>query len=303
MEKKIKRYVMQIICAFSAIALWLFVTYTEDPQANLWFRNIPVTYVGAEALAAKNLVFIEKDEPAEINVKLTGRRSAMQRLLDTDIKIVVDYSAVQEEGNCTLPVQVTLGRNDVQIMKLSHTFLSYKVDVLETAEKNITITSSGADSLHISQFTASPATVRVTGPKSLMPYIGASVHVDLSGGQAQDTYPITIADQRGQTLPEGAISLDHSAVEIYATRDLEVSVEAMNLPQDKELEAVVYEPARVPVRGKLANLLRADKAVGVSPVWVNAATSPASVGPVQLTFPENVEVVDKDSVTVTYYFK
>ncbi len=294
---------MQIICAFSAIALWLFVTYTEDPEARLWFRNIPVTYVGAESLAAKNLVFTEKNEPTEINVKLAGRRSAMQRLLNTDIKVIVDYSAVGEAGGCTLPVQVTLGRNDVQILKLSHTSLSYKVDVLETAEKNITITSSGAESLHISQFAASPATVKVTGPKSLMPHLAASVHIDLSSGQVADTYPITITDQSGQELPKGAISLSQTAVEIFATRDLEVSVEAMNLPQDKELEAVVYEPARVPVRGKLSDLLKTDKAVGVSPVWVNAASSPASVGPVQLTFPENVQVVDKDSVTVTYYFK
>ena len=294
---------MRILCAFSAVALWLFVTYTEDPEARLWFRDIPVTYVGAESLAARNLVFIEKDEPAEINIKLAGRRSAMQRLLDTDIKVVVDYSAVQEKGACTLPVQVTLGRNDVQILKLSHTFLSYQVDELETAEKNITITSSGAETLHLSQFDASPATVKVTAPKSLMPHLSASVHVDLSGGQAADTYPITVTDQRGQTLPEGAISLSQNAVEIFATRDLEVSVEAMNLPQDKVLEAVVYEPARVPVRGKLSDLLKADKAEGVSPVWVNAAVNPASVGPVQLTFPENVQIVDKDSATVTYYFK
>lgn len=294
---------MRILCALSAVALWLFVTYTEDPEARLWFRDIPVTYIGTESLAAKNLVFIEKNEPTEINVKLAGRRSALQRLLDTDIKVSVDYSAVTEAGQTTLPVQVTLGRNDVQILKLSHTFLSYRVDELETAEKNITITSSGAENLHISQFAASPATVKVTGPKSLMPHLTASVHVDLSGGQAADTYPITLTDQRGQKLPEGAISLSQTAVEIFATRELEVSVEAMNLPQDKELEAVVYEPARVPVRGKLADLLKTDKAVGISPVWVNAAASPASVGPVQLTFPENVQIVDKDSATVTYYFK
>ena len=62
MEPKIKAYVTQILCALCAIALWLFVSYTEDPQTELWVRNIPISYIGANELADRGLAFVSTEE-------------------------------------------------------------------------------------------------------------------------------------------------------------------------------------------------------------------------------------------------
>lgn len=303
LEKKIKRYVMQIVCALSAIALWLFVTYTEDPEVRLWIRNVPVSYVGADVLASKNLVFTEKDEPTEINVKVAGRRSVLQRLLETDVRVVVDYSAISETGSHTLPFTVSLNRGDLQVTKLSQNTLRYEVDTLVTVEKTVTVTSSGAESLHISQFTASPATVKLTGPQSVLQHVNANVHVDLTSGKGADAYPITLSDQSGKKISMDNIAMEQDYVALSATRELPVSIEAMNLPQDRELDKVVYEPERIAVRGKLSDLLTVDAAPGISPVWVDFAASPATVGPIDLVIPENLQVIDTASATATYYFK
>ncbi len=303
LEKKIKRHVLQIVCALSAIVLWLFVTYTEDPEVRLWIRNVPVSYVGNDALAAKNLVFTETDEPAEINVKIAGRRSVLQRLMETDVRVVVDYSTIAETGNHTLPFSVNLNRGDLQVIKLSQNSVRCEVDTLVTVEKTISVTSSGAEALHVGQFSASPATVKLTGPQSVLQYVNANVHVELEGGKAADAYPITLSDQSGKKLSFENITMSETHVTLTATRELPVSIEAMNLPQDRELESVVYTPERIPVRGSLADLLAVDNAPGISSVWVDFSVSPAKSSPVALFIPENLQVVDTDSATATYYFK
>lgn len=290
-EKEVKRHVTQILCVLCAIALWLYVTYTEDPEMQVWMRNIPVSYTGADELAARGITFVQREETAQINVKVSGRRSLLHRLQDSDLRAQVDYSGIEDAGLQTLPIHVTLLQNDLRITKLSVSEVSCRTDLLVTVDKTISVTSSGAEELGIHDFAVSPSTVRITGPKSTLEHLKAGVYVDLTKEDVGDTQHVTLSDQFGEPVSADLVNMESDAVTLSATRSLPVVLEAANTPETGKIKEVICTPKTADVRGSLSTLLSLESVPGSYSVWVNYASSPAQSGQVPLSYPEDVEVL------------
>lgn len=303
MEKEVKRHVAQVLCILCAIALWLYVTYTEDPEMNVWMRNIPVSYAGAEVLAERGLTFVERAEPAEINVKVTGQRSTLTRLQNSEIRATVDYSAITGTGSHTLPISVSIAQNDVRVTKLSVSTVACKTDALVTVDKTVTITTSGAEALGIHDLTASPSTVRVTGPESILAYLAATVHIDLTGGEVSDTQTVSLSDPSGKFLWADSVTMESDAVTVSATRSLPVKLEAANRPENVEITETVYSPETVDVRGGLSDLVALESVPGAYSVWVDFSASPAKSGQVYLSYPAGVEQLGPAYASAEFHFE
>jgi len=303
LDKKIKRHITQIVCVLCAVALWLYVNYTEDPEMQVWMRNIPVSYIGMTALSEQGLAFVEADGPTEINVKVEGRRSVLHRLQDTDIRATVDYSTLGSAGNHTLPISIAVAQNDVRVTKLSDTTVNCRTDVLVTVDKTVGITSSGAEQLGIHDLTAYPSTVRVTGPESVLSHLAASVHINFSSDSVSDTHTVVLSDRLGDTFARDSVTMQSDTVTITATRSLPVDIEAANCPENLTITKVVCDPETVNVRGTLTALLAADSAPGTYDAWMDFSHSPASSGQVPLIYPRNVEVLGPAFASAQFYFE
>lgn len=303
LDKKIKRHIAQIVCALCAIALWLYVNYTEDPEMQVWVRNIPVSYIGYAALEEQGLALVESDGPADINVKIAGRRSVLHRLQNTDIRAHVDYATIGKTGQHTLPISVTVSPNSTRITKLSVGAVNCRTDVLVTVDKTVGITTSGAEQLGIHDLTAYPSTIRVTGPESVLTHLTASVHINLLAENVSDTYTITLADRTGKAFPQEAITLGADKVTISATRSLPVDIEAANCPERLTVKEVVCNPETVDVRGTLSALLSVDSAPGSYDAWMDFSHSPASSGQIPLIYPQDVEVLGPAFASAQFYFE
>ncbi len=302
-EEKVRKHVTRILCVLSAIILWLFVTYTEDPEMQLWVRGVPISYTGAQELYDRGITFVQQEEPETVGVKISGRKSVLRRLSASNIHASVNYASIGDAGTHTLPIQVSLPENALRVTKLSVESVSCRTDVLVTVDKTVTITSSGAESLGIHDFSAYPSTIQLTGPKAVLDTLKAAVYVDLTGGDAAESYTVSLSDQTGNRYDGNSVSIANDKVTISATRSLPVKIEAASVPENKTIREVVCTPETADVRGELSALLEADAVEGAYTVWVDFASSPAKSGQVRLSYPENVEVLGPASASATFHFE
>ena len=246
---------------------------------------------------------MESDGPADINVKIAGRRSVLHRLQNTDIRAYVDYATIGKTGQHTLPVSVTVSPNSTRVTKLSVGAVNCRTDVLVTVDKTVGITTSGAEQLGIHNLTAYPSTIRVTGPESVLTHLTASVHINLLAENVSDTHTITLADRTGKAFPQEAVTVGADTVTISATRSLPVDIEAANCPEHLTVKEVVCNPETVDIRGTLSALLSVDSAPGSYDAWMDFSHSPASSGQIPLIYPQNVEVLGPAFASAQFHFE
>lgn len=303
-EKKVnKKLVTQILCVLCAIALWLFVTYVEDPEMQLWLRNVPISYTGTTALQERSLVLLEREEPKTINIKVSGRRSVLQRLKQSDARAYVDYSSLTAKGEYKLPFSVSLTKNDLEITKLSQESITCKIDNRITVEKEINITTSGAEKLSVRDFAPlSSATVSVSGPESLLSNVFANVHINLAE-EAQETYTVFLTDQTGTRINNNLIQLKNNAVSVSATRAVPIEIVPQNVPENVEITDTEYDPETAEVHGALQDILQITALQGTYKPYVNFGASPAKAENISITYPDTVTPVgDVPHISVTYHF-
>ena len=303
MEKKVKKHVTQIACVLCAIGLWSYVSYTEDPEMQVWMRNIPVSYIGAETLSQNGITFTEKEEPEEIHVKVSGRKSFLRRLRENDIHASVNYTGIQTAGEHVLPIQVTISQRDLWVTKLSQSSVECATDVSVTVEKTISVSAEGAEEKGLRDFTASPQTVRITGAKSTLEHMKAAVFLDFTEDNVGSTHEVTLLKEDGKPYTAGDIKIETETVTISATRALPIEIEAANTPPHGEIREVVCEPETAPVRGELEALLAAGPVRGAYKVWVDFSSSPAETGAVALVYPENVAPLGTTTARASFHVK
>ena len=82
----------KILYAFLAIViaifLWFYVMSIDGNVMPNTIHNIPVTFVGQEALEAKGLMVVEDDQTANLTVRATPR--ILAQLTNESVQLVVD---------------------------------------------------------------------------------------------------------------------------------------------------------------------------------------------------------------------
>ncbi len=300
-EKKVKKHVTQIVCVLCAIGLWSYVTYTEDPEMQVWVRNIPVSYIGAETLSEKGITFTEKEEPEEIHVKVSGRKSFLRRLRESDVHASVNYTGIAAAGEHVLPIQVTISQRDLWVTKLSQSTVECATDVSVTVEKTVSVSAKGAEEKGLRDFAPSPQTVRITGAKSTLEHVKPAVFLDFTEDAVGSTQKVTLLREDGKPYTGGDIKIETETVTISATRALPIEIEAANTPPGGEIREVVCEPDMAPVRGELDALLEAGPVRGAYKVWVDFSATPAQSGAVALVYPENVTPLGTTTARATFH--
>lgn len=303
-EKKVnKKLVTQILCVLCAIALWLFVTYIEDPEMQLWLRNVPISYTGTTALQERGLVLLEREEPETINIKVSGRRSILQRLKQSDARAYVDYTPLTAKGEHKLPFSVALTKNDLEITKLSQEYITCKIDNRVTVEKQINITTSGAEKLSVRDFVPlSSDTVSVSGPESLLTNLRANIHINLAE-EVRETYSVFLTDQSGTRVNNNLIQMKNNTVSVSATRAVPIEIIPQSTPENVEITNVEYDPETVEIQGTLQDIMQISALQGSYKPYVNFDTSPAKAENISITYPDTVTPIgDVPRVSVTYHF-
>ena len=197
-----------LLSAVIAFGLWLYVISVERTQIEYPFYNIPVVFDGESVLQDRGLM-ITSDMDQTVTLTLSGNRSDLNKLKNSDITVLVDLTRIYEAGEKTLPYTVIPGNETNSIEVVSRKPDNIKLTVAQWATKEIPvqIKSYGAPAagskIDEANISAAPKSVDISGPKELIDQIAmGKITVNMEG--AKETFEqrnkITLCDANGDPV-------------------------------------------------------------------------------------------------------
>ncbi|HEU5099226.1 MAG TPA: CdaR family protein [Roseiflexaceae bacterium] len=214
-----------------AFALWIFVSYTQNPDQRSAFEGVPVDIDGlAPGLLVVDKEGLPKTNRPTVDISVEGDEATIQTVRQSDLRAFVDLSGLAAGEHSNVPVIVERNRSGLARLTLTSdpAFLSFRL------EQEITRTV--------------PLTVEVTG----------SVPFSFEKGQpslTQDGRPLNSVLVRGPqsrvervSLARVVADIDRLTANYSSTRSVEL------LSQDGEVIAgVTAEPASANVLVPIAS--------------------------------------------------
>jgi YbbR domain-containing protein len=247
--------------------------------------------------------------PPVTSIRFFAPEGTDQPSTDT-FRATVDLSGISQGGTYDVPVQVSSVNPLIQILEVSPSVVSVQLDPLITKIVPVQIERGEApDGLEVGSETATPGTVTVRGPKTIVDQVVAAradVVIQNSGIDVDEDVALIPVDAVGNARSPADVSPTTARVVIRVfsdpkTRTLPVSPIVTGTPASGfEIDTITVEPSAVTVQGDadpLASLARVDTA----PVSVSGL-SETQTFETALALPEDVEAVDAGPIQVTVSF-
>ena len=195
---------LKIISILIAILIWFYISIVMDPAIEVSVRDLPIQFVGVEALNAKGLaVMSESATTLSLNVK--GSRKKMGKNDMKTIVVKADISGIDNAGVQSVPIDIAVPFENQGIP--SQTIYSVDVKVERRIEKTLNIDINTVDSLaedYIANgISAEPSQIVISGPESAIEKISkASVTLDYDNGDVDiDTsLPVILSGENGKEI-------------------------------------------------------------------------------------------------------
>lgn len=102
-----RKLVTAAIALVISFALWMYVVMVIGPEYSDTFRNVEVKLVNESALEKNNLM-IMGDKEFNVDLEITGNRSALNKLNSSNITVELDLSTILEPNKTTYRYEVYL---------------------------------------------------------------------------------------------------------------------------------------------------------------------------------------------------
>ncbi len=196
MEQRQIKYkgLYMVLSVLVAIVAWSYTGNVANPEESGPVRNIPVTFIGLEALEERGLTITSGAEQT-VSIQVSGRRNAYRALSSETVSVVVDVSNIQQRGEHTLAYQVSynlppdISSSSLVITDQYPTNVSFTVSRLARREIPVQGIVSGrvADGYLPGKFSFSPSSIEVRGDEALVNQIEYAL-VTLDQENMTETY-------------------------------------------------------------------------------------------------------------------
>ena len=267
-RSRIATVVTLALCVLGALILWLYVMYTESPTYEETVEDIEVALENADVLSSNNLS-VYSGSGNHVKIRVSGKKSLINRLTVDDIHAAVDLTDVSESGRRALPVTVDLPYG-LTLVEVEPSSITVYVDETETKavplSASVSLGLSEPYELGTIEFRddngAELDTVTVVGPKNVVGSVTkAQVSVDASGKTATFTarLPVSLADADGKVIASDYLKCSPAeigvVVPIYVTKELEIPVGfKYGYFEDGTNVNVTATPSTLTVRGSESDL-------------------------------------------------
>lgn len=265
-ESKIFYIVLSILVA---TVLWAYVVNVENPDIDWTVSDIPVTFVGENALAEENLM-VMSGKASTISLRLQGKRQTLTQLNRNNITITVDLSKLVTTGlhqmayEIHLPSNLTLGEN-VSIVDRSSNYVDVTLGRMVTKTVAVTASFEGniADGYIGDEMTVSPETVEISGEEQEIAKVDRA-EVIVTGQDLSETLsadmPYQLLDYSGNEVLSKEIQKStetvHVTLPVVVVKNVPLEVSLKEGGGAKEGNAkVVIEPASIMLSGEETDLL------------------------------------------------
>ncbi len=289
-----------------AIFLWSFVMSDVNPEITREYRNINVNLSNISALDRQGLVVMEPQD-ATINVRVTGKKSDMDKFSASNILAQVDLSGYNE-GQVKIPVTVSLMDqvNGIRITNVEPREILFRFDKLITKEMPVTIKTTGdlPENYVLGDIISRTKSVLISGPRTWVNEVSqvvAEINLNDRTSTASERVATVILDDKGNEVR--GVGKEPNIVDItvpvYRTVILPIELQTINeLPENYTITDISITPSRIAVKGKndIVNLQKID----TKPIDINSLLGKSAME-VELQLPIGVQLLNPDEkITIIY---
>lgn len=183
MKSKLLSMLLSLTIAFG---LWLYVITVVDPESEGSYYDVPVVFDGVSQLDSRDLM-ITSGTDVEVDLRLLGNRTDLNKLDKSNITILADLSRITEPGehNVKYSISYPSSAGAIEVLEQDPQYITIHVSRRIRKEVPVQVVYTGklpenfvAD---VQNAVLDHATVSVSGPEEVMNQIEyAVVTVDLS---------------------------------------------------------------------------------------------------------------------------
>lgn len=120
-----KDITIKILSLFAAIMFWIYVYNIDVNPYTSQTVTVPIKSINSSALIDKDIM-LDSKLPESVEVKVSGRKKALEKLKENEIKAVVDYEKIKSVDDKTLPIVITCNKKGVTV---DNSYTGYSVDI------------------------------------------------------------------------------------------------------------------------------------------------------------------------------
>jgi YbbR domain-containing protein len=196
-----------------AFALWLFVSFTQNPDQRSAFEGVPVDIEGlTPGLLVVDKEGLPKTNRPTVTISAEGDEATIQTVRQSDLRAFVDLSGLAAGEHSNVPVIVE--RNRAGLARLALTsdpaFLSFRLEqeITRTVPLTVELTGSVPFSFEKGEPQLTVAgrpvnSVLVRGPQSRVERVSVGrvvADIDRLTGNYSSTRPVEVLSQDGQEI-------------------------------------------------------------------------------------------------------
>lgn len=301
---------LKILGLVIAIILWMAIVNVQDPDKTQTF-SIEVEVVNADFLTDLGKTYEVVNGTDTISFTVTGKRSVVENLTAADFKAVANIEDI-DDSMSIVPIIVTATSYSSQLeITTRSSYMQVNVENLVTQEYEVEILTDGmpATSCYVDSLSASPGTVTVTGPESVVEQIDtAQVTLDIGGTSetVSSEADILLLDESGDEVAQDRLALSvtqtTATAEILMRKSVSLSFEVTGEPADgTRYQEVQSEVSSVMLVGD-ADVLRTLEELEISSEQFNIDGAAGSVTTeIYLAdyLPEGVSLADNEEEDIT----
>lgn len=177
---------LKMISVFIAIVIWYLVIYNNDPIITQSYQ-VHIKVENESYIANGKQLYMIDEENKTVTVYIKANRSQLNRLSADDISVKADLTQIVdlERTPVMVPLSVSCEGIDQTQISLSRNAIPITIENVESKEIAISVsteeTSVNKD-YEIGKMTATPSTITVYGPESVINSIESAVaKIDVTG--------------------------------------------------------------------------------------------------------------------------
>ena len=248
----------------AALAIWFYCNGIYNPEGTQTFTKIPIEItLDGSTPQRNNLTLASAPEEQLVDIEVTGPRLEVSMLRKNNISATVDLRTIDKAGVYTLDVEIDFGTNNgIQIIYQSVTSVTLTFDEVEEKSVDVTVQTMGElpEGYRLgSALEANPASITVTGPKSVLENISDTlvyeVNLDKRTSTATETMDLVLYDNEGNTVSNPYVTTNVTAVDIvvpvYVEKEVPLTVTYKNTMGGSDLGIVKadIQPASIIIYG------------------------------------------------------
>ena len=262
-------FLVLIISLLCAVLLWLYVLGYDSPDFEKKFSQIPVTIIGNTELAEKTGYTVISDMTFSFDVTVSGKKTDVNSMRDTDITAYIDVSGVTTEGGIYLPVTVIVP-NGITVASQSVSEAYLYIDEMVSAEIPVRIEITDytlPENAVIGDYGANPVTVTVQGARADIEKI-AEAYANVTPGELTQSVnisaPVELHDKSGAVIQTGPYLrlIDRAvnvSIPVYLTKSVPVKVHFIGGVFGVDSAVITLSREYIEVRGTASALAGIDE--------------------------------------------